>query len=77
MTGKLPYEGTTANYAIIRQVFESPRPQVDGELRLSDCLQVWELMIRCWEADPLQRPTAGMCRTTVTYLVGSLDLKTC
>ncbi|KAG9040569.1 hypothetical protein FS837_000450 [Tulasnella sp. UAMH 9824] len=68
MTGKLPYDGTTVDYVIIRQIFESPLPQVDGESRLSDCLQVWELMTRCWNADPLQRPTARMCQTTVTYL---------
>ncbi|KIO21534.1 hypothetical protein M407DRAFT_28866 [Tulasnella calospora MUT 4182] len=53
---------------IIRKIFESPRPQVDGESRLSDCLQVWELMTRCWAGDPSQRPTSGMCRTTVTFL---------
>ncbi|KIO23526.1 hypothetical protein M407DRAFT_214426 [Tulasnella calospora MUT 4182] len=69
MTGKLPYEETIVDFVIIRQIFESPLPQVDGKSRLSDCLQVWELMTRCWNGDPLQRPTARMCRTTVTYLV--------
>ncbi|KIO27637.1 hypothetical protein M407DRAFT_23069 [Tulasnella calospora MUT 4182] len=68
MTGKLPYEETIVDFVIIRQIFESPLPQVDGKSRLSDCLQVWELMTRCWNGDPLQRPTARMCRTTVTYL---------
>ncbi|KIO33994.1 hypothetical protein M407DRAFT_227190, partial [Tulasnella calospora MUT 4182] len=64
MTGRLPYEGASADYVIIRQIFESPIPQVDGASRLSDCLQVWELMTRCWNVDPLQRPTARMCKTT-------------
>lgn len=69
MTGELPYAGTLAEYSIIRKIFESPRPQVDGESRLGDCLQVWELMARCWLFDPQQRPTASMCRTTVAYFV--------
>ncbi|KIO27647.1 hypothetical protein M407DRAFT_50816, partial [Tulasnella calospora MUT 4182] len=69
MTGDLPYEGTSADYAIIRKIFESPLAGVDGTSRLSDCLQVWELMRRCWNVDPAQRPTARMCRTTITYLV--------
>ncbi|KIO27683.1 hypothetical protein M407DRAFT_23112 [Tulasnella calospora MUT 4182] len=68
MTGKLPYEDTSVDFVIMRQIFESPLPQVDGQSRLSDCLQVWELMTRCWNGDPLQRPTARMCRTAVTYL---------
>ncbi|KIO21535.1 hypothetical protein M407DRAFT_28867 [Tulasnella calospora MUT 4182] len=68
MTGELPYEGSGADYIIMRQIFESPRPQVNGESRLSDCLQVWELMIRCWGIEPLQRPTSNMCRTTVRFL---------
>ncbi|KAG8988381.1 hypothetical protein FRB90_002773 [Tulasnella sp. 427] len=68
MTGELPYEGTLAEYSIIRKIFESPLPQVDGESRLSDCLQVWELMTRCWAAEPKDRPTASMCRTAVEYL---------
>ncbi|KAG8921637.1 hypothetical protein FRC01_000143, partial [Tulasnella sp. 417] len=68
MTGELPYEGAGADYIIIRKIFESPLPQVNGESRLSDCLQVWELMIRCWAVDPLQRPTSAMCKTTVEYL---------
>ncbi|KAG8981121.1 hypothetical protein FRC05_004021 [Tulasnella sp. 425] len=68
MTGELPYDGTVADYAIIRRIFESPRPQVDGETRLGDCLQVWDLMTRCWALDPEQRPTASMCRTTIAYL---------
>ncbi|KIO27685.1 hypothetical protein M407DRAFT_44104, partial [Tulasnella calospora MUT 4182] len=58
MTGELPYAGTLADYSIIRKIFESPRPQVDGESRLGDCLQAWELMTRCWVVDPQQRPTA-------------------
>lgn len=69
MTGELPYAGTVADYSIIRTIFESPRPQVDGESRLGDCLQVWELMMRCWLVHPQERPTASMCRTTITYLV--------
>ncbi|KIO23545.1 hypothetical protein M407DRAFT_26997 [Tulasnella calospora MUT 4182] len=68
MTGKLPYDGTSVDYVIIRQIFESPLPQVDGQARLSECLQLWELMTRCWNADSVQRPTAAMCKTTVTYL---------
>lgn len=69
MTGEHPYEGAGADYIIIRKIFESPRPQVDGESRLSDCLQVWELMTRCWATAPLQRPTSAMCKTTIAYLV--------
>ncbi|KIO15417.1 hypothetical protein M407DRAFT_35010 [Tulasnella calospora MUT 4182] len=68
MTGELPYEGAGADYVIIRRIFESPRPQVNGESRLSDCLQLWELMIRCWAAEPSERPTSSMCKTVVTYL---------
>ncbi|KAG9044229.1 hypothetical protein FS837_008587 [Tulasnella sp. UAMH 9824] len=68
MTGDLPYKETFADYAIMRQIFESPLPQVDGASRLSDCIQVWELMRRCWNFEPEQRPTASMCKTTVTYL---------
>ncbi|KAG9014082.1 hypothetical protein FRB90_005630, partial [Tulasnella sp. 427] len=68
MTGELPYAGTNAEYSIIRQIFESPRPQVNGEARLSDCLQLWELMTRCWEVNPPERPTASMCQTAVAYL---------
>ncbi|KIO20942.1 hypothetical protein M407DRAFT_29441 [Tulasnella calospora MUT 4182] len=68
MTGNLPYEGTSADYAIIRKIFESPIPEADGQSRLSDCLQLWELMMRCWKVEPGQRPTARMCKTTVTYL---------
>ncbi|KAG8979850.1 hypothetical protein FRB90_007874, partial [Tulasnella sp. 427] len=68
MTGELPYGGTLAEYSIIRKIFESPLPQVDGESRLGDCLQVWELMTRCWAAEPKDRPTASMCRTAVEYL---------
>lgn len=68
MTGELPYQDAVADYAIIRRIFESPRPQVDGESRLSDCLQLWELMTRCWAVDPEQRPTSSMCRTAVVLL---------
>ncbi|KIO22519.1 hypothetical protein M407DRAFT_28000 [Tulasnella calospora MUT 4182] len=68
MTRRLPYEETSVDFVIIRQIFESPLPKVDGQSRLSDCLQVWELMTRCWNGDPLQRPTARMCKTTVTCL---------
>lgn len=69
--GDLPYEGTSAEYAIIRKIFESPLPQVDGAERLSDCLQAWDLMTTCWNFDPQQRPTAKMCKTTITYLVST------
>lgn len=69
MTGLLPYEEATADYVIMRKIFESPLPQVDGESRLRDCLQVWELMTRCWGAEPRQRPPSAMCRTTIMYLV--------
>ncbi|KAG9032244.1 hypothetical protein FS837_002776, partial [Tulasnella sp. UAMH 9824] len=68
MTGELPYQDAVADYAIIRRIFESPRPQVDGESRLSDCLQLWELMTRCWVVDPDQRPTSSMSRTAVVLL---------
>ncbi|KIO21541.1 hypothetical protein M407DRAFT_49828, partial [Tulasnella calospora MUT 4182] len=57
MTGELPYEGTSADYAIILKIFEGPQPHVDGEFRLSDCLHVWDLITRCWAAAPEQRPT--------------------
>lgn len=74
MTGDLPYEGTYAEYAIILKIFESPVPQLDGASRLSDCLQVWELMTRCWNVNPQQRPTARICKTTFAYLVSTSDI---
>ncbi|KIO18781.1 hypothetical protein M407DRAFT_83574, partial [Tulasnella calospora MUT 4182] len=73
MTGDLPYQGTSADYAIMAKIFESHLPEVDGQFRLGDCLQVWELMRRCWNVDPERRPTASMCKTTVTHLVRILD----
>ncbi|KAG9022287.1 hypothetical protein FS837_006484 [Tulasnella sp. UAMH 9824] len=68
MTGDLPYQETSADYAIMAKIFESTLPQVDGTARLSDCLQVWDLMQRCWKVNPQERPTAEMCKTTITYL---------
>lgn len=74
MTGEMPYEGAGADYIIIRKIFESPRPQVNGESRLSDCLQLWELMTRCWASGPSERPTSAMCKIIVAYLVRTLNL---
>ncbi|KIO22136.1 hypothetical protein M407DRAFT_46472, partial [Tulasnella calospora MUT 4182] len=56
MTGEMPYHNTLADYVIIRKIFDSPLPQVDGESRLSDCLQLWDLMERCWAVGPMERP---------------------
>lgn len=72
MTGELPYKESSVDYVIMRRIFESPLPQVDGESRLSDCLQAWELITRCWNVDPQRRPTAGMCKTTISYLVSNV-----
>ncbi|KIO18785.1 hypothetical protein M407DRAFT_47893, partial [Tulasnella calospora MUT 4182] len=56
MTGQVPYEETKVDFVIMRQIFEGLLPQVDGHSRLSDCLQLWELMTRCWKVEPEQRP---------------------
>ncbi|KIO18140.1 hypothetical protein M407DRAFT_84250, partial [Tulasnella calospora MUT 4182] len=74
MTGELPHGEVVADYVIIRKIFESPLPQVNGESRLSECLQLWGLMTRCWVVDPLQRPTSAMCKTTFEYLVSLCPL---
>ncbi|KIO23550.1 hypothetical protein M407DRAFT_77931, partial [Tulasnella calospora MUT 4182] len=71
MTGKLPYEDTNADYTIIVKIFENSLPDVDGETHLAECLQLWELMTRCWTVEPQERPQSRMCRTTVTHLVSS------
>ncbi|KAG8906599.1 hypothetical protein FRC01_007950, partial [Tulasnella sp. 417] len=75
MTGAMPYQDTAAEYAIIRKIFESPRPQVDGASRLSDCLQLWELMTRCWAVEPDQRPSGDMCKTIVKFLISHVPNK--
>ncbi|KIO17699.1 hypothetical protein M407DRAFT_84726, partial [Tulasnella calospora MUT 4182] len=69
MTGELPYGEAVADYVIMRKIFEGPLPHAKGESRLSECLQLWGLMRRCWAVDPLQRPTSAMCKTTFEYLV--------
>ncbi|KIO16587.1 hypothetical protein M407DRAFT_85835, partial [Tulasnella calospora MUT 4182] len=69
MTGELPYGEAVAEYVIMRKIFESPLPQVNGESRLSECLQLWDLMMRCWAVEPLHRPTSQMCKTIFEYLV--------
>ncbi|KIO25869.1 hypothetical protein M407DRAFT_75139, partial [Tulasnella calospora MUT 4182] len=69
LTGEWPYEEIIAEALVMCRIIQNPLPQVNGESRLSYCLQVWELMTRCWNADPRQRPTARMCMTIVTYLV--------
>ncbi|KIO24740.1 hypothetical protein M407DRAFT_25887 [Tulasnella calospora MUT 4182] len=68
MTGELPYGEAVADYVIMRKIFEGPLPQARGESRLGECLQLWDLMKRCWSANTLQRPTSAMCKTTFDYL---------
>ncbi|KIO18144.1 hypothetical protein M407DRAFT_84245, partial [Tulasnella calospora MUT 4182] len=69
MTGELPYGEAVAEYVIMRKIFEGPLSQATGESRLGECLQLWELMRRCWSTEPLQRPTSAMCKMTFEYLV--------
>lgn len=57
----------------MRRIFESPLPQVDGESRLSDCPQVWDLR-RFWNLEPGQGLTGRMCKNTVPYLVSTLGI---
>lgn len=73
LTGKLPYEESSVDFVIIRRILESPLPQVDGRAHLKECLPVWDLMTRCWNGNPQQRPTARMCKTTITCLVSLVD----
>ncbi|KIO22793.1 hypothetical protein M407DRAFT_27737 [Tulasnella calospora MUT 4182] len=68
MTGELPYGEATADYVIMRKIFEGPVTHANGESRLRDCLQLWDLQTRCWAVDPLLRPTSAMCKTTFEYL---------
>lgn len=72
MTGELPYGGTSALYAIILKIFEGPSPHANGEFRLADCLQVWELMTKCWANEPKIRLTSKMCETVVASLVSTV-----
>lgn len=74
MIGELPYADVRADYLVVHKIFQSPSPQVHGESRLGECLQLWDLMTRCWAAEPRQRPSSAVCKTTLEYLVGLSSL---
>ncbi|KAG8913704.1 hypothetical protein FRC00_001796 [Tulasnella sp. 408] len=58
MTGELPRKEAETEHAVLLDIVCNPVPQLDGELRLRDCPQLWDLMMECWSFDPALRPTA-------------------
>ncbi|KAG9040568.1 hypothetical protein FS837_000449 [Tulasnella sp. UAMH 9824] len=68
MTGETPRKEAKTEGAVMLEITNSPVPQLDGAVRLRDYPQLWDLMMGCWNADPPLRPTARVCKFTVSYL---------
>lgn len=69
MTGRLPYHEAKADYAVLAKIFEAKRPEVDNNVQLADCAELWDLMNKCWETDPSTRATSAECRAIVSWMV--------
>ncbi|KAG8914750.1 hypothetical protein FRC00_011121 [Tulasnella sp. 408] len=67
MTGELPHQQASHDPDVMREILENPLPRLDGELRFSQCPELWDLMTRCWSFDPPLRPTAENCKFIVSY----------
>ncbi|KAG8955885.1 hypothetical protein FRC04_006332 [Tulasnella sp. 424] len=68
MTGRLPYHEAKADYAVLAKIFEAKRPEVDNNVQLADCAELWDLMNKCWETDPSTRATSAECRAIVSWM---------
>ncbi|KAG9045167.1 hypothetical protein FS837_006935 [Tulasnella sp. UAMH 9824] len=68
MTGRLPYHEAKADYAVLAKIFEAKRPEVDNNVQLADCAELWDLMTKCWETRPTARPTSAECKAVVSWM---------
>lgn len=75
MTGETPRKEARTEGAVMLEITNNPVPQLDGAFRLRDHPTLWDLMVGCWNVDPPQRPTARVCKFTVSYLVRSLTIR--
>ncbi|KAG9045165.1 hypothetical protein FS837_006933 [Tulasnella sp. UAMH 9824] len=68
MTGRLPYDETKADFAILAKIFGARRPEIDHNLQLNECAELTDLMKQCWETDPTTRPTSPKCRDVASWM---------
>ncbi|KAF7965586.1 hypothetical protein HWV62_42697 [Athelia sp. TMB] len=59
LTGNVPFKALRYDYQVISAIRRSKRPEPTLEVQQSIPLDVWEIMYRCWNQDPGQRPSAG------------------
>ncbi|KAF7974093.1 hypothetical protein HWV62_13403 [Athelia sp. TMB] len=59
LTGNVPFKALRYDYQVISAIRRSKRPEPTLEVQESIPLDVWEIMYRCWDQDPGQRPSAG------------------
>ncbi|KIO16082.1 hypothetical protein M407DRAFT_34284 [Tulasnella calospora MUT 4182] len=68
MTGRLPYHESKADYAVFAKIAEARRPEIDNNIQLAECAELWDLMDKCWQPDPTIRPTSADCRNVVSWM---------
>lgn len=74
MTREVPRKEAKTEQAVIIDITQNPVPRLDYELHFRDFPQLWDLMMGCWNPDPLLRPPALVCKFTVSLLVRVLGI---
>ncbi|KAF5362567.1 hypothetical protein D9756_002378 [Leucocoprinus leucothites] len=78
LTRLLPFHECSMNIQIMRKLFDGKLPAKQDDPAIKDPLdkvdrEMWDLMVRCWLAEPSQRPTCEQIRTLLEALIGRLQ----
>lgn len=61
LSGDKPFKALRHDYNVIAALRKNCRPKRAEVVNLNDHIpnRVWEIMSKCWDQEPTQRPSAG------------------
>ncbi|KIO23340.1 hypothetical protein M407DRAFT_27185 [Tulasnella calospora MUT 4182] len=68
MTNSIPFQDVRKDSMIIKHVIDGKLPSVTDHARMSLILGLCSLMIKCWNINPRERPTAVDCRKLMSWM---------
>ncbi|KIO19749.1 hypothetical protein M407DRAFT_48863, partial [Tulasnella calospora MUT 4182] len=61
MTNSIPFQDISADVIVVERVIRGDLPSITDDTRMSLIQELCSLMMRCWNYNPTERPTATDC----------------